>query len=634
MKKISTILFVFLLVGTLHAQVLFQQDFEEGIAPMTLVDADGRPPHANVAAYAAAWTVANPSFGNGTNLAVSNSWYNPPGVADDWMITPAIEITDPNTVLTWQAKAQDPNYPDGYQVRVSTTDTELASFTDVVFSIPNEVSSWTDRLVGLGDYVGQTIHIAFRNNSNDQFLLLVDNILVRVIQSNDAAMLRVNTVQFHELDTDIAITGTISNNGGAPLTSIDISWSDGTDTYTDNLTDLSIGPGETYDFTHSTSFSTSEPLSYDIDVWVSNPNGEDDGDETNNLVTKVISGVTFIPFKRVVAEEGTGTWCGWCPRGFYWMEYMYENYPETFIGIAVHNQDPMTVAAYDGAIGFSAYPSAHVDRVIRNSDPEDFEADYLVAINNIAPFELNATATFPEGTRDVTITASAEFVTQLQDIDYRFSVVMLQDDITGTSAGYNQANYYSSQTANIPLSGYGYDWQALPDPVPAAQMVYHHVARALLGGFNGQEGSIPDSVVAGDIVEYSFSYTVPNAFNMDNMRAAVLVIDNATGAILNGVTAPLEPATGSREVIAENMAHVFPNPFQQALYIQMNLDEAAEVSVELFNALGQQVATQHYGRQMGELNLTFTSGDLANGLYTLKVKADNRISTHRVVMQR
>ena len=54
---------------------------------------------------------------------------------------------------------------------------------------------------------------------------------------------------------------------------------------------------------------------------------------------------------RPLIEEYTGTWCGWCPRGFTGMEMLRETFGEDFIGVAIHNQDPMAV------LTTSQYPS-------------------------------------------------------------------------------------------------------------------------------------------------------------------------------------------------------------------------------------------------------------------------------------
>lgn len=70
----------------------------------------------------------------------------------------------------------------------------------------------------------------------------------------------------------------------------------------------------------------------------------------------------------MLAEEATGTWCTWCPRGAVFMAKMKEDYPDDFIGIAVHNQDPMTLTSYNTGLtnlpGFSGFPSVVVRRQI------------------------------------------------------------------------------------------------------------------------------------------------------------------------------------------------------------------------------------------------------------------------------
>lgn len=43
--------------------------------------------------------------------------------------------------------------------------------------------------------------------------------------------------------------------------------------------------------------------------------------------------------KRVLLEQFTGSWCGWCVDGSYVMELLEEDYPDTFIGCKIHNGD-------------------------------------------------------------------------------------------------------------------------------------------------------------------------------------------------------------------------------------------------------------------------------------------------------
>lgn len=628
------ILALFMLQATeTTAQVFFEQDFESGMEPMTLVDIDGQTPHPNVAAYPDAWNVANPGFGNGTNVAVSNSWYSPAGAADDWMITPAIEITNPNTIVSWSAKAQDPSFPDGYEVRVSTTGNEVADFADIIFSTPAEVTEFTERSAALGDYAGDTIYIAWRNNSNDQYLLLVDDIKVEAIQSLAVSATEITTDRYHEILEDVEITTTIVNNGAVTINSLDVSWTDGIVTYTDNLTDLDLSNGQSIDYTHSETFLPSAAITYDIQVSISNPNGETD-DETDNVVEGQISAVSIVPVKRMVLEEGTGSWCGWCPRGFVAMEEMSSAYPETFIGIAVHNGDPMAFAEYDNNIGLSGYPSCNADRVLLDVSVSsaDFQSYYNQLTERVSPASVDATATFDPATGEATIEAKATFRTLIEDLDMRMNVVILEDSIKGSGSGYNQANFYSFQSQDIPLVGAGLDWQAAPHPIPASEMYYNHTARAILGGYSG-ENVFPAGVTANQEVAQTYTYTVPANYNPELMSAVVLLMDGNTGAIVNAGKAKFEILSSTQPDLANERLDVFPNPAKDLVNIALTLDGVTPVNLTVYNAMGQTVATRYLGTLSGEVSVPFDASRLTAGAYTFRLNLGDQVAVKQVIVE-
>ena len=68
-----------------------------------------------------------------------------------------------------------------------------------------------------------------------------------------------------------------------------------------------------------------------------------------------------IPKKRALVEEYTGTWCGWCPRGFVALEMLDKELKEDFIGVAYHSGDPMAFTG-DFPIGVDGFPRASLDR--------------------------------------------------------------------------------------------------------------------------------------------------------------------------------------------------------------------------------------------------------------------------------
>jgi hypothetical protein len=113
--------------------------------------------------------------------AYSTSWYEPVGMADDWLVTPQITL-GPSSDLSWETWAPDAAYPDGYEVRISTAGPDVAGFmaNPALFTIADEASTFTSHTVDLAaaGYMNEAVYIAFRNNSNDEFVLVVDDVQV------------------------------------------------------------------------------------------------------------------------------------------------------------------------------------------------------------------------------------------------------------------------------------------------------------------------------------------------------------------------------------------------------------------------------------------------------------------------
>lgn len=161
---------------------VLDEDFEQGAfrPSWAIVDVDGHTPDPAVEFVSAAHVVTD-EFEPGVNFgAYSTSWYAPLDQADDWMMTPQITL-GVGSVLSWDGWAPDQSYPDGYEVYVSTTGNTVADFTDPpIFAIDDEADPFAPHMVDLAmaGYANEDVYIAFRNNSDDDFILVLDNIRV------------------------------------------------------------------------------------------------------------------------------------------------------------------------------------------------------------------------------------------------------------------------------------------------------------------------------------------------------------------------------------------------------------------------------------------------------------------------
>lgn len=248
-------LFTILNIGSdACAQTILYEDFQDGI-PVTwgLIDNDGNTPAPPVSYVDNAWVTRSDFADPDDTVAVSTSWYDPAGTSDDWLITPAI-VLDSNDILSWMAYAPDPDFADGYEVRISTTTPNIAGFmaNPALFSIAEESSDWVLRQVDLdlAGYQNQTVYIAFRNNSNDKFLLLLDDVKVSTPSPFDLAVTGVGGLEYTVIpesqDYVAEMKAGIENVGGNTVTNVKVAatlFKNNMQVYTDTVTYGSLASG-------------------------------------------------------------------------------------------------------------------------------------------------------------------------------------------------------------------------------------------------------------------------------------------------------------------------------------------------------------------------------------------------------
>ena len=175
-----------LFCANVSAQILYSNTFDNGLSGMKVIDVDGNTPNQNVREFDGTWTALSDTRFDEyrSGAAISGSFYTPSGSSDDWLITPQINIPV-GTVLTWDALSLDDGFRDSYEILVSTTGDNPEDFTEVIFREAREKATVNTKSVVLNDYVGESIYIAFRNVSNYKFLLIIDNIFVRIPYERD-----------------------------------------------------------------------------------------------------------------------------------------------------------------------------------------------------------------------------------------------------------------------------------------------------------------------------------------------------------------------------------------------------------------------------------------------------------------
>jgi hypothetical protein len=187
MKKLYTFLFVMAFTAFfVNANAQYVQDFENGMpADYVLYNLDSLEPHPdqNVPQMEdSAWIVLQSSI-FGSKVAYSESWYvNDAGPANDWMVLPKLYV-GANAQLSFKAMSftSSGNYPDNYQVLVSTGDSSLNDFQQnlpLLEVVAEDHQAPVTRTIDIAaeGYANMDIWIAFRNNTPSGSGLGIDDI--------------------------------------------------------------------------------------------------------------------------------------------------------------------------------------------------------------------------------------------------------------------------------------------------------------------------------------------------------------------------------------------------------------------------------------------------------------------------
>lgn len=261
--------------------------------------------------------------------------------------------------------------------------------------------------------------------------------------------------------------------------------------------------------------------------------------KVNNERNGATLGSCNIPFtfiskfatRKVVVEDFTGMWCGWCPRGIAAMEYMQKNYPESFIGIAAHDGDALKCPDYGYVLAtYRGRPYVLMNRTTRiNSFVPKSELERERDAG--ADMDVDISAVWDEGKNKISITSITTFRLDISEGNYALAYVLTEDGMTSTSWGQNN-NFAGDMT----LKGVSEEAEFFMNNYQTVyNMKNNHVAIAAKNITNGLEGIVKAPFVADKPIVHETSFDNIAQYkkiqNKDNLSVCVLLIDKSEGKI-------------------------------------------------------------------------------------------------------
>lgn len=564
-KKVIFALAALLTASNLNAQdTYFTTSFEDGIpSSFTLHDVDQRTPSNDMQkigfAVGTPWIDILEPDGNGNHIACSTSWYKNAGKSNDWMVTEGIDIKSEKAVLRWRSRASDKDYRDGMAVYVSEKGTNVDDFdtSAPVYQAKKENYTWIEHTVDLSAYKGKKVYIAFVNNSTDANCLYVDDIFVGVPSKVNMSL---DMARVSKTYGDILVSGNAFATDKQTHKGFIVGYRVNGKTVEQTFDQTITADGKTA-FTLDTPLHIERNQTIDYDAWI-----KCDGDSTG-----ISSKVSAYPLK-LVSEEVTGTWCGYCIRGIVGMKTMNDKYPDTFIGIAIHNDsntkwpDAMAAGVEDyhdyiyNSCGITGYPHCVFSRNTNYSiDPQYMEKCYTAIMSeadNYTGIELKAQ--YNKNTGKIDTNTDIYFAKKQSNTNYKLAYVIVENNVHRTHAelglaenkpsGYDQNNYYGNNAQGVEMGGY----EKMGSTVRAEQIWYNDVARSIYPTPQGEEGIIPADIAEGDHFSNEVSLDIPtNVLNSANTEVIVLLLEK-NGIIVNADKVKIEGIETGIEEVANN----------------------------------------------------------------------------------
>ncbi|MDB5032892.1 MAG: outer membrane protein Omp28 [Chlorobi bacterium] len=342
--------------------------------------------------------------------------------------------------------------------------------------------------------------------------------------------------------------------------------------------------------------------------------------------------------RRFLLEENTGAWCGYCIEGVVRIHELLDAYPEAIV-VAIHDDDQMQVAEGDSIVRSytTSYPEGLLDRLKWPGHATvTIGRDYWQFLggnrrDEPSPVSVGIDHHYAPATRMLTANISATFNDIPDAADLRINLYLVEDSVSGSGTGWDQANALD----NVPESPYYGKGGYIPS------FVHDHVLRAVLSGTWGTAGVIPSSPETGKAYTKSYSFALPASFNPDHVSLVAFMASHDADAesreVFNAEKVPLltAPSGVDDKAVADFSAVIAPSPVRNAGTLSLSLPAAGNVGIALYDQLGRNIRAIFNGpMEQGAHTIGFDLAGLANGVYWMAIDRDGARTARRVIIQR
>lgn len=637
MKRTGSILTLLALIGSwANSQVFFHEDFQEAQinnysvadlpeATWTLYNDDNTPiAIPDMSHFDQAWKIYQDE--TGCMMAASLSYFKKPGKADRWMVSKAIDLSQAEApTLFFRAKALDAQNRDGFEVMVSTTGNRKEDFKTTLKSEKTARSSWTCYEIDLSPYKGQTLYLAFIQNSEDKYLIGIDDILIGEKAGNQALVTAVRTEAnpiVESFPAQIGLTAEVLNTGDTPLNSYTLCYRiNQGEIQKQETSGLEIAPGEMQQI--SLSLDIPSKGKQKVELYVENIN-QSGNSSPKTQVSFFCQTQSELPHKAAFLEIFSSGTCTSCVT---WNTYLHSLLVRLNANTA-DNSDNLVAAKFQTEIPSPGDPFVTEETLDRTSYYNVLSApSFFLSGKSFSPGYENyekalkdSIASFRNQTVSLGLNASlyregnlfrveSKVTAYLPDKNtYNLVVCLMEDSI-----------HYFSGTPNGEKDFYYIVRKMLPSPM----------GKTLTPG---EPGSSMENTF-----EYEFDLSDPKIFSsLDNLNAVIFLQNTGNREIIQAKylkvghidhTSNLESSReGSR-------LEIYPNPGSDRVNIFLESAKAQKVQVRVFNLSGKEIHHFEWNIQEGENRTAMDVQDFPQGAYLVGIYGLQEVKVRKLIVK-
>ena len=218
------------------------------------------------------------------------------------------------------------------------------------------------------------------------------------------------------------------------------------------------------------------------------------------------------PKRKIVLEDYTGTWCGYCPSLDAAIKQVGTQTTDITV-VAIHNNDDLALSiepTIRDAFGVFGFPSGRINRTTTWGSALNFPENQVL---DIAGENVNTAISIASKVESGNLFVEVNVASEASLQDRKLVVYLIEDGILR-----DQTNYFNNDVSS--------PYYQLGNPIPNFEL--DHVLRATISDAFGD--AIPNTA---ELTDYTTTYTygLPSDFVVENLSLVVMVVDMDNNAI-------------------------------------------------------------------------------------------------------